>query len=402
VRILQINKFLYRRGGAERYMFDVAAALRRRRHDAFFFGTDHPANTEREYRRFYPPYRDFASPRVGVRAAWAATWSAAAAKKIAAFVAEVRPEVAHLHNVAYHLTPSIVEALARAGVPAVMTLHDYNLLCPNHYFFSREEPCFRCAEGKYLACITRRCVKGKFGGSIIGYLAHRRARRRRVYYRLARIIAPSAFLAEKVRAAGYDASRVTFLPPAISLRSPKERRRGPHFLYAGRLAYEKGVDALIQAVGLAGPRVKLKIAGAGPEEAELRRIAAAYAPDRVEFLGHLKAGELAEAMASARAVVVPSRWPENTPAVILEAFAAGTAVVAARLGGVPEMVEDGAEGVLVEPGDVAAWVGALERLAADGRAARKLGAAGRARLERDFSFRDHLSRLLALFEEVAA
>jgi glycosyltransferase involved in cell wall biosynthesis len=340
VRILQINKFLYRRGGAERYMFDVAAALARRRHDVFFFGTDHPANTEREYRRFYPPYYDFASPRVGVRAALAATWSAEAAKKVTAFVAEVKPEVAHLHNVAYHLTPSVVAALTRAGIPAVMTLHDYNLLCPNHYFFSREDPCFRCAEGKYLSCITRRCVKGKLGGSIIGYLAHLLARRRRVYHRLARIIAPSAFFTEKVRAAGYDASRVTFLSPAIALRSPPRRRRGAHFLYAGRLAYEKGVDLLIQAVGLAGPRVNLKVAGGGPEEAELRRLAAAYAPDRVEFLGHLKAGELAEAMASARAVVVPSRWPENTPAVILEAYAAGAPVVAARIGGVPEMVDD--------------------------------------------------------------
>ncbi|UCH79332.1 MAG: glycosyltransferase, partial [Candidatus Coatesbacteria bacterium] len=91
MRILQINKFLYRRGGAERYMFDVAAALARRRHDVFFFGTDHPANTEREYGRFYSPYHDFASPGVGVGTALAAIWSAEAAEKVAAFVAEVRP-----------------------------------------------------------------------------------------------------------------------------------------------------------------------------------------------------------------------------------------------------------------------------------------------------------------------
>jgi hypothetical protein len=91
------------------------------------------------------------------------------------FVAEVEPDVAHLHNVAYHLTPSVVAALARAGVPAVMTLHDYNLLCPNHYFYSRDEPCFRCAEGKYFSCVTRRCIKGKLGASAVGYVAQRRS-----------------------------------------------------------------------------------------------------------------------------------------------------------------------------------------------------------------------------------
>ena len=383
-------------------MFDVARALKRRRHDVFFFGAAHDENVEREYEKFYPRYRDFSSPRVGLAAALAAVWSRDAGRRMRAFVEEVKPDVAHLHNIAYHLTPAVVSALARAGVPAVMTLHDYNLLCPNHYFYSRDEACFRCAEGRYFSCIGRRCVKDRLGPSAIGYLAHLAARRTKVYRKLARIIVPSAFLAEKVRAAGYDEGAVTPLPPAIDVKPKKLSRKENYFLYAGRLAPQKGVDVLIQAVGFAGPEVRLRVAGVGPDEEPLRRVAVDYAAGKVEFLGLLDARRLAEEMASARAVVVPSRWPENTPAVILEAFAAGAPVVAARVGGVPEMVDDGVEGLLFEAEDVRGLADILERLAGDGRVARKYGRAGQKRLEHEFSFKDHVSLLLELYREFAA
>jgi glycosyltransferase involved in cell wall biosynthesis len=402
VRILHVNKFLFGRGGAERYMFDVARALKRRRQEVFFFGAAHDENVEREHEKFYPPYRDFSAPRVGVSAALAAVWSRDAGRRIRAFVEEVKPDVAHLHNIAYHLTPAVISALARAGVPAVMTLHDYNLLCPNHYFYSRDEFCFRCPEGKYFSCIGRRCVKGRLAPSTIGYLAHLVARRTKVYRKLARIIVPSRFLAEKVRAAGYDEAGVTLLPPAVDVKVKKLARKDNYFLYAGRLAPQKGVDVLIQAVGLSRSEVRLRVAGAGPEEEALRRVAADYAAGRVEFLGQLDADNLAEEMALARAVVVPSRWPENTPAVILEAFAAGTPVVAARVGGVPEMVTDGTEGFLFEAENVHELAGILELLASDARAARRYGRAGQNRLEHEFSFKDHVGRLLQLYREVAA
>lgn len=402
MRILHVNKFLYPRGGAERYMFDLARAQRRRRHQVFFFGTAHPANTVADDGGFFPPYVEFGEGRGGWREARAAAWSRVAAERLAAFLPRVKPDVAHLHNIAYHLTPSVVAALAAARVPAVMMLHDYNLLCPNHYFYSRGEPCFRCANGDYVACVTRRCVKGRFGPSAVAYYAHLVARRRKVYRELARVIAPSRWLRERVVAAGFDADRVVCLPPAIDVAETHARRRGAYFLYAGRLAPEKGVEVLVAAAGLAVPDVRLRVAGAGPAELNLREMVEKYAPRKVEFLGRLEPPALAPLMAAARAVVVPSVWPENTPAVILEAYAAGAAVVASRCGGIPEMVTDGAEGFLFEAGDVHELALILNRLTADARLAGRLGAAGRARLARDFAFKPHVDKVMALYREVAA
>jgi len=283
-----------------------------------------------------------------------------------------------------------------------MTLHDYNIFCPNHYFYSRDETCYRCVEGEYFSCLGRRCVKDRLGPSVIGYLAHLVARRTRAYHKLARIIVPSRFLLEKASAAGYAEEQVTFLSPAVKIKKGELARKEKYFLYAGRLASQKGVDVLIQAVGFAGPKVRLRIAGEGPEEEPLRRVAADYAAGQVEFLGRLDARRLAEEMASARAVVVPSRWPENTPVVIMEALAAGAPVVGARVGGVPEMITDGVEGYLFEAEEVRELAGILEHLAADGRRARKLGRAAQDHWERAFSFRDHVTGLLELYREVAA
>ncbi len=402
MRVLQINKFLYPRGGAERYMFDVARALARRRHEVVFFAAAHPDNRPSPYSRFFPPYTEFGEGRARLGDAPAAIWSRRAAGNLKALLAEVKPDVAHLHNVAYHLTPAIIPVLARAGVPTVMHLWDYNLVCPNHYCYSDDEPCFRCVERKFLACVARRCVKGRFGASFVGYAAHLVARRTKVYHKVGRLICSARYMRELVLRAGYAEDQVLLFPPSYDVKVTTESRRGDYFLYAGRLAPEKGVDVLIAAVGHAGPKVRLKVAGVGPAAENLRDLAARYAAGKVEFLGFQGGRDLAALMAGARAVVVPSLWPENTPAVVLEAYGAAAPVVASRVGGVPEMVGDGAEGVLFDAGDVHGLAAVLNRLAGDARLARKMGAAGRRRLARDFSFAAQVDRLLEIYREVAA
>lgn len=188
-------------------MFDVAAAQAARGHDVSFFGTAHVDNLPLELNPFLPRRREFGVGKGTPGDALAAIWSREAARKLAVYVARFEPDVAHLHNIAYHLTPAVIPTLARAGVPTVMTLHDYNLLCPNHYFFSAGEPCFRCPEGQYGACITRRCVKGRLGASTVGYAAHFAARISGAYHKVARLLAPSRFMLSWLAKAGFTPPR---------------------------------------------------------------------------------------------------------------------------------------------------------------------------------------------------
>lgn len=402
MRILHINKFLYLRGGAERYMFDWAEGARARGHDVFFFGTAHPANVVRDHECFYPPYVEFAGPRVRWRDAVNAIWSRRVGEALASFISYVKPDVAHLHNIGYHLTPAVVAVLARARVPSVMSLHDYNLLCPNHYFYSRREVCTRCVDGNYLACVTRKCVKGRLGPSVVGYLAHFVARRSAVYRRVGRFIVFTRWLEGLMVRAGWESGRVTYMRPALNIPAIPARPKEDYFLYAGRLAPEKGVDTLITAAGRAGSAVRVKVAGDGPMADMLRRQAGRETPGNVTFLGRLTEEDLYPIIASARALVVPSTWPENVPATILNALAAGTAVVGTALGGIPEMVADGAEGVLFPAGDGVKLSEILTRLAEDDDIVVRLGEAARARFVRDFNFHVFMTQLLNIYEEAKA
>ena len=166
-------------------------------------------------------------------------------------------------------------------------------------------------------------------------------------------------------------------------------------LYLGRLSHEKGVETLIEAA--AGTTMRVAIAGDGPERARLQALAERLrAP--VEFLGHVSGEPLRELIRDARAIVVPSRWPENCPLVVLEAMASARALIASRVGGIPELARDGEEALLVEPGDVTGLREALLRLEADTELALRLGRAGRVRAQDRYAPGRHMRDLLDIYE----
>src|SRR5947209_845388 len=127
MRVLHVNKFLYRRGGAESYMFDLAALQRANGDDVAFFGMDHPANEPMPYSRFFPSNVELreTSMAARVRASARVFHSSSAAAGMKAVLDDFAPDAVHLHNIYHHLSPSVLAPLAATRTPAVMTLHDY-------------------------------------------------------------------------------------------------------------------------------------------------------------------------------------------------------------------------------------------------------------------------------------
>jgi glycosyltransferase involved in cell wall biosynthesis len=173
------------------------------------------------------------------------------------------------------------------------------------------------------------------------------------------------------------------------------------FLYAGRLSAEKGVDVLIKAAA-GSDALRVDVLGEGPEKAALERLALQVAPGRVRFLGRIGRSEVHAAMRSAIAVVVPSRWNENQPITVLEAFACGVPVIGTRLGGIPELVSDGVNGFIVPADDAAALTDRMCRLAAGPALAREMGLRARQLVTAEFTPRVHLDRLDAVYAEAGA
>lgn len=287
-----------------------------------------------------------------------AIWSSSAVRRVRSFVRERRTEVVHVHNLFPALSPAVIRAASSAGAAVVVTLHNYRLLCLPATFLRDGRICEDCLGRIPWPGVVHRCYRGSLAGS--GVLAASLALHRAIasFDRVDLFLAVSAFVAKKHVEAGLDHDRVVVRPSYVP---PGPRREGPgdHFLYLGRLSPEKGVATLLAAHRPEHP--PLVVVGDGPQRGDLEPLGGA----NVRFTGAVGASEVPALLAQTRALVLPSRCYEGAPRAVLEAYAAGVPVVASRVGALPELVEDGASGLLLPPGDEAAWRSAFERLASD-------------------------------------
>jgi glycosyltransferase involved in cell wall biosynthesis len=405
MRVVLANKFLHPKGGAERAVLDVGAELERRGHAVWYFGMDDADNVPRGDRVAVVRRRDY---RTGGLQSWrdaaAMLWSLEAQRKFAALLRRARPHVVHCHNIYHQLTPSILDAARRAGVPVVLTAHDYKLVCPRYDMLRGGRPCDSCVDEGPMACWRHRCVGGSWARSLWLAAESTLHRLHGSYEGVRCIVAPSRFLLRVLLRAGLPAARlrqvVNFAPQRPPAAPPPAADSG-RFVYAGRLSAEKGIETLV-AAATALPCGTLVVCGDGPARTQVEAAAARAPAGRIELKGHLDAAGVAAAMRDAAFAVVPSEWFENAPFAVLEAMAQGRGVIASRIGGLPELITDGDNGRLVAPGDVGAWTAALTAaITAPARTA-AWGAAAHARAGRDYAFATHVDRLEAIYAEAAA
>ncbi|GLY99103.1 glycosyltransferase [Actinoplanes sp. NBRC 103695] len=397
MRVLHVNKFLYRRGGAEGYLFDVARLQERAGDVVEFFGMAHTDNDrDLTYAGDFPSQVDLEPPPPGLRGRAAAAarmiWSTSARDGLRRVLADFRPDVVHMHNVYHQLSPSVVAACRDAGVPCVMTLHDYKLACPSYQMLDRGVPCDACVTGGPWQAARRSCKDGSRSASTLLAVESWLHRKLRAYAGVGVFIAPSEFLAGVMTRAGIENVRVLRHPVDVDSLAVKERPGGG-VVYAGRIAKEKGVDTLINAAEIG--QFTLDIAGDGPELPHLPTTGAT-------FHGRLPKAELHQLIRGAAVVAVPSRWYENQPLAVLEAFGCGVPVVGTSLGGLPELITPGVDGEVVPPDDAVALAGALTRTLEDLDRAHRMGRAGRGKVERLFGPADHLAGLNAAYAAAGA
>jgi glycosyltransferase involved in cell wall biosynthesis len=311
-----------------------------------------------------------------LRAFAAGIYSVSARRAFRHLVQEFRPDLIHLHNLYPLISPAVIDEAKVLGVPTVMTLHNYRMLCPNGRLSSHGEICHRCATGNELWCIWRNCEENL--PKSIGYACRNAvARWRRVFQQVDRFVALTGFQrdllatrlpAERIRVIG---NPVTVPPPPLS---------GPtsYVGFVGRISPEKGIPLLFE-VARRCPDLEFRFAG----ETERMAAAVAAAPPNCRFLGYLAGARLPEFYAGARLLVLPSIWHEVLPLSLLEAMAHAKPVLCADVGALPQILEDGRCGFLFRRGDAddlsarlrQLW-GCEEELAAVGARARKRVIAG--------------------------
>ena len=404
VRILHVNKFLYRRGGAEAYMLDTSELQARHGHQIAYFSMDHPLNLPSDFTAHFPQHIEF-DPQpstVGgkLRVAGRLLYSPSAKRGIEHVLKDFRPDIVHLHNIYHQLSPSILRPLKKKGIPAIMTLHDYKLVCPTYLFLDHGQVCEACLGGHFYEAVRRRCNNGSLVASSLNAFEMTVHTGLKLYSPVGLFLCPSRFLMKKMEQGGVFPDRLRCVPNFVDAGGIKTQDEpGSGVVYAGRLSMEKGVDVLVEAVAQAG--VDLQVAGDGPDRPALTALADRLGA-RVQWHGHLPQGKLHALVRSAAVSVLPSRCHENQPLGVLESFACGVPVIGTTLGGIPELIEPGIDGDLVAPNDPQALAFALERVLSNPQRAHEMGKAGRRKCEREFSPEAHLERLKKAYADAIA
>jgi glycosyltransferase involved in cell wall biosynthesis len=311
-----------------------------------------------------------------------------------------KPDVAHFHNIWPLLTPAALRLAKREGAAVAMTLHNYRFACPGgvcpsvDQLGSGDVLNTACISGSAVACALRHNPRSAYFQSLAYGVAIETQRRLHMLDRwVDAFIAPSEFVRFMVERAGLPIERVRVIPHGVHL--PSRSFPGGHYgLFAGRLSPEKGIETLLEAVRIAND-VPIVVAGEGPLEG------ISHGPN-ISFVGKLDRQEMALVLQDALFTVVPSIWHESFGYSALEALAAGKPVIASRVGGLPEIVQEKVNGLLVAPADPTALAEAMRTLWHDRELCAQLGAKARSLVEERFLIDHQLDSTIALYRAIAS
>lgn len=365
MKILMVNKFLYPKGGSETYVFKLGEYLQSQGHEVQYFGMEHEGRIVGNRVNAYTSNMDFhgGSKLSKLLYPIKTIYSSEARKKIRSVLEDFQPDVCHLNNFNYQLTPSIIleirkwEKQTGHRCRIVYTAHDYQLVCPNHMCRNpnTNENCEKCLDGHYQNCTKGKCIHGSLAKSLIGTIEAAFWKRMGVYRQIDTIICCSHFMKTKLDTNPVLAEKTVVMHNFVDQVEPKEVSKKDYVLYFGRYSQEKGIATLVQAAKEL-PDIPFVFAGSGPLEGLLEGV------PNIKNVGFQTGEALETLIREARFTVYPSEWYENCPFSVMESQMYGTPVLGADIGGIPEMIQVGKTGELFESGNIQALMQTIEKM----------------------------------------
>lgn len=395
MKVLLANNYFYHRGGSERVFFDEAALLGFKGHEVFYFATRSERNLPTPFSKYFVSELEYKLKNIA-----RFIYCLESKKKIHEILNDLKPNIAHLHNIYQDISPSVLPVLKKYDIPSVLTLHDLKLICPNYLLMHDGIICEDCYGGRFYRCVLNRCKQKSYAYSIVPALeayVHKILNIWKGY--VSYFISPSHFLKNKLVEFGWDGEHIEVVSNCLSLEHYLPNyEAGDYFLYLGRLSQEKGLLTMFAAFQQLPSCARLLVVGGGPIEAELKQ--SVEGDERITFTGYLEGENLVRMTRKARALVIPSECYENAPMSILEAMAYGKPVIGSRIGGIPEMVEEGVNGYLFEPGNADDLKDKLElMLSKPKKDIEQMGKTARDKVEREYNAELHYERLMEVYNK---
>ena len=354
MKILMINKFLHPNGGSETYIFKIGEYLETQGHQLQYFGMEHAGRIVGNRVNAYTEDMDFhgGSKLSKLLYPIKTIYSRQARKKIRLVLEDFQPDVCHLNNFNYQLTPSIILEIKKWSRQShhpckiVYTAHDYQLVCPNHMCRNpgSNQNCEKCLNGSFLSCAKGRCIHGSLAKSLVGTAEAAFWKWMGTYKHIDKIICCSRFMKTKLDTNPVLAGKTVAIHNFVDKPMQAHGEKKDYVLYFGRFSPEKGVNTLLDVCRQL-PQIPFVFAGTGPLEDALK------GSPNIKNVGFQSGEALYKLIREASFTVYPSQWYENCPFSVMESLMLGTPVLGADIGGIPELIENGKTGVLFESGN---------------------------------------------------
>ena len=349
MKILQINKYHFIKGGADSVFFNTMELLKNHGHQVIPFSIKHSKNLPSPYEKYFvdaPEIRELPLTEK-LKSIGRFFYDKNAAKKLEMLILQEKPDIAHLHNIFNGISLSILPVLYKYKIPIVITLHDTRLICPSSYFSLRGKKCDSCLRRGGINCGLYKCYQDSLFNS---WMCAMEMFFKEKIFHYDQYIGKYIFVSNRykythsLRHEFFEKKGTVlynFIPNIEGIKTVD--KKGKYLFYYGRVTIEKGIKTLVEVMKDL-PDYQLKIAGTGNLMEELQ----AMNLPNVEFLGFRSGNELFDTLKNSAFVIVPSEWEENNPMTVIESYAYGKPVIGSRIGGIPEIIDEGKTGFTFE------------------------------------------------------
>lgn len=411
MRIVLVNYRYFISGGPEKYMFNIKEMLESEGHEVIPFSVHSNKNVNTEYSRYFVEpigSRDATyfeeckkTPRVIWQMISRSVYSMEVKKAIQKEIEEVKPDLVYIIHFINKLSPSVIRGAKQSGVPVVLRLSDYFLLCPRFDFIYQKRVCEECLSKGYLICVKKKCVKDSLAASLIRVFSMKVHKLLRIYDDIDAFITPSEFLKNKLVANGFYVDKIHCIPTFTTDNVGIDKVKvGSYGLYFGRVTEEKGVETVVRAYEKMPDRnVKIMGDDTTEEAVRLKKYVSEHNLKNIEFLGFKSGKELGDIIKEARFTLIPSIWYDNLPNAALESFRYLKPVIASNIGSLPELISDGCNGYLFTPADIDELAEKI-KLLDDDEVVVRMGENSYRRLKEKFAPSLHYEALMKVFETV--
>lgn len=359
MKILLVNKYLYKRGGSETYFINLYKSLETKGHTVFLFGMKDARNEHRTEEKYYINNIDYSIKTTclsQIKKGVKSVYSFEAKKLFEKLIKEYTPDIVHINLIHRQITLSILDVCEKYNIPVVFTTHDLVCSCPvGSLLTPKGETCRKCYGGHYINCIKNKCIKNSFAKSSIAFIEETFYKFHKSYNKIDAYIAPSEFHKNEILKSNITKNPVYHLTNFLPINTKYSLHESKNFyLYLGSLTKDKGVMTILKAFHKAKiDNFKLVLAGNGPEQEALNNyIKINGLEEKVILPGFISGNELIKLQKEAYIVIMASECYENCPYGLMEPMAYGKPVIGSRIGGIPELAIDGITGWTFESKNV--------------------------------------------------